>query len=121
MKIVLDMYPSHCVLAEAGSFEPITELKSQPVPMDVGYAHKSRVVMTKDTIVAAEDQPDGVKIIFQETYTEPPIVKDGEYWLTTNNGRQMSFKKDTGDCGCGSRLPSWNPYKALISIKDTQK
>lgn len=120
MRIIIDLFPSHFVAAPAASYEPLTDLKSQPVPKDAGYVSKARVVVTEELIAVAQDGPTGAQIVFQEAYTEPPIIKDGEYWLTTKSGKQLSFKKDT-NCGCGSRLRSWNAYRTLTSIKDAQK
>jgi len=120
MRIVIDLFPSHFVAASPGTFDPITELRSQPAPRGIGYVSMARIVITEEVVVVAKDGPEGAQVVFQEAYDEPPIIKDGEYWLKTRSGKQLSFKKDT-NCGCGSRLRSWNAYRTLTSIKDTQK
>ena len=54
--------------------------------------------------------------MFQEKIAEFDL-SEVQYFGTTVSGKRFAFKKDT-NCGCGSRLRSWNPYKTLSSIKD---
>jgi hypothetical protein len=57
-------------------------------------------------------------IVFQEKYSKDELLgPEGSkktYKLTTESGKMLAFQKDT-NCGCGSRLRSWNPYKTLTS------
>jgi len=117
MKIVIDLFPSHVVVVAPDTYETLTDLKSQPVPKGAGYVSTARVVVTDEVIFVAQDSPEGAKIVFQERYEDKPTIVDGEYWLTTKSGKQLSFQKDK-NCGCGSRLKSWNPYRTVSSIKD---
>lgn len=117
MKILIDLFPSHFVVVAPGTYETITDLKSQPAPRGAGYVSTARVIVTNEAVLVGQDSPGGPQIVFQERYEGEPVIIDGNYWLTTKSGKQLSFQKDT-NCGCGSRLKSWNAYKTLSSIKD---
>lgn len=80
---------------------------------------KCRVVIDDDLIIVAVDSPEGARIIFQEEYDT--FVKDlkGESKILTKSGKMLAFKRDT-NCGCGSRLRSWNPTRTLKTLKDTK-
>ena len=80
---------------------------------------KCRVVIYNDQIIVAVDSPEGARIIFQEEYDT--FLKDlkGESKILTKSGKMLAFKRDT-NCGCGSRLRSWNPTRTLKTLKDTK-
>jgi hypothetical protein len=119
MKIVKDVFPAHVAVVPAGFTDDVTEIKSAPATDGAYYVSKTRVVLTEDMITIAIDGPDGASIIFHEKYAEyvPELQKGSDIRVVTDSGKIVAFKKDT-NCGCGSRLRSWNPYKTLNSIKD---
>ena len=83
------------------------------------YVQTTRVIITDTNITVASDSPTGAQIIFNEHYTyfEKAASPELDSYVVTESGKMISFKKDT-NCGCGSRLRSWNPYKTLSSNRD---
>jgi hypothetical protein len=57
--------------------------------------------------------------MFKEPYES--FVKSGrpelDSYAVMKTGKTLAFKKDT-NCGCGSSLRGWNPYRTLSSMKD---
>lgn len=119
MKIITDIFPAHVAVAPEGVFDDLEQLKSSPAPEGSHYVGTTRVVVFDNIVVVAVDSPEGAKIIFREKYSNFIKGEDPtkEHRLVTESGKMMAFKKDT-NCGCGSRLRSWNPYKTVNSIMD---
>jgi hypothetical protein len=121
MKVKVDLFPSHFSVAPSGEYENVSELAAQPVKRseNVFYVSKTRVVLwsneENDFITVASDSPNGPQVVFQQKYLEL-TENDGIYRLLTPEGKMIAFEKDS-NCGCGSRLRSWNPYRTLQSIK----
>jgi len=122
MKIVADIFPAHLSIAPRGALEELNDLTAYtPTKKDnVFYVEKTRVVLfeTKEgqSLVVAQDSPNGPLIVFREKTDF--YLQDGDtYRVKTASGKFVAFKKDR-NCGCGSRLRSWNPYKTLSSIYD---
>ena len=119
MKVVLDVFPAHLAVVAAGIFEDVYDLGSNPPTPEAFYRATTRVVVTDTLIIVAQDSPNGAQIIFQEKYVTflPAADKKSDFRVITESGKMLAFQKDT-NCGCGSRLRSWNPYKTLSSMKD---
>jgi hypothetical protein len=119
MKVLVDIFPAHLAVVSADFTDDVTSLTSAPATEGAHYIATTRVVVTDELIVVAQDSPDGAQIIFREKYTEflPPMHKKGDYRVVTETGKMLAFKKDT-NCGCGSRLRSWNAYKTITSMRD---
>ena len=119
MKIRLDVFPAHLVAAAPGIFDDIYDLKSNPPSEAAAYRATTRVVITDELVVVAQDSPNGAQILFQEKYELllPAADKKSDYRVLTESGKMLAFQKDT-NCGCGSRLRGWNPYKTISSMKD---
>lgn len=121
MKVTVDLFPSHFSVAPSGEYENVSELVAQPVKRssNVFYVSKTRIVLWSngefDFITVASDSPSGPQIVFQQKYVEM-TESSGVYRLLTLEGKMIAFEKDS-NCGCGSRLRSWNPYRTLQSIK----
>lgn len=121
MKVKVDLFPSHFSVTPSGVYKNVSELTAQPVVRSkkVFYVSKTRVVLWSkdgtDFITVASDSPEGPQVVFQQKYVEM-TENDGVYRLLTIEGKMIAFEKDS-NCGCGSRLRSWNPYKTLQSIK----
>lgn len=125
MQIQYDIFPCHVSVAPSTFQDGDLELlHSHPVQDGAFYLQTARVlVLTNDVdvpmVVIATDSPDGAQIVFQESIVEfiknPKQEEDSK--VKTTSGKMLAFKKDT-NCGCGSRLRSWNPYRTLTSTKD---
>jgi hypothetical protein len=119
MKIKLDVFPAHLAVVPADFTEDVTALNSAPATEGAHYLATTRVIVTDEMIVVAQDSPNGAQIIFREKYDEffpaEDIKMDSR--VVTKSGKMLAFKKDT-NCGCGSRLRGWNAYKTINSIKD---
>lgn len=119
-RIIYDLFPAHVSAAAAGTIlEPkeFTSLSTLPNTYQIDTA---RVVITETHIFIAQDTPEGAQVIFNETYSPENFFKsaapEDDSVIVTTSGKVLAFKKDT-NCGCGSRLRSWNPYKTLYSTK----
>jgi hypothetical protein len=124
MKIIYDIFPAHLSVAPAEYSDDEFSIKSQGNPDGVFYKDVTRVVIVEDpnghTVWVAQDSPTGPNIIFQErlaTYHQADKPEQDSHAKTVS-GKILAFSKDN-NCGCGSRLRSWNPYRTLHSIKDT--
>lgn len=80
-----------------------------------------RVIVSDDTVLVGGESSDGPMLIFRERYDPATLVVDRSGLtpsrLVTESGKVLVFDKDQ-NCGCGSRLRSWNPYRTLSSSKD---
>jgi hypothetical protein len=97
----------------------LQDLKSAPITKGANQVTKARIVVTEDTVMVAIDSHSGPMIIFREAYTEfhKSNVKTEDSYIRTVTGKMIAYKKDE-NCGCGSRLRSWNPYRHVYSTKD---
>ena len=129
MKIEVDIFPAHFQVAPANVFTDVSTLNSHPRQQGAFYVGTTRVLImnvdSEQVVVVAQDSPEGAQIIFKEKVASliaPPQEESkksdlGTYRLITVSGKTLAFSKDT-NCGCGSRLRSWNPYRTIQSIKD---
>lgn len=118
MKILADLFPAHLAVLPEGAIDDIYDLHCDPATESAYYLATTRVVITEELVVVAQDSPEGARIVFQEAYETYLPAKSGEEGhIITVSGKMLAFKKDS-NCGCGSRLRSWNPYKTLSSSKD---
>jgi hypothetical protein len=121
MKIEVDIFPAHFQVAPADVFTDVSTLNSHPRQQGAFYVGTTRVLIMNvegnQIVLVAQDSPEGAQIIFREKIAELQEPKDGTYRLITVSGKALAFSKDT-NCGCGSRLRSWNPYRTMNSIKD---
>lgn len=73
-----------------------------------------RAIVTSSDLILATDSPEGPKIILLEPYTAFTKAKARKtpHSVTLESGNTVEFIKDD-ECGCGSRLKSWNAHKTL--------
>lgn len=120
MRILVDVFPAHVAIIAPGTLESVDLLKSDPPTKEATYVQTARVVMTEEDIFIAIDSPQGPVIAFMESYLREnyyqPVTKTDDHRVITSTGKMIAFKKDE-NCGCGSRLRGWNPYKTVTSIK----
>lgn len=119
MKIREDVFPAHVAVVSEGFSDDVTVLRSSPPTEGSRYVGTARVVVTDEAVFVAIDSNEGPIIVFREKYSEYLPSKDPkkDSRIVTISGKMLAFRKDT-NCGCGSRLRGWNPYKTLNSIKD---
>jgi hypothetical protein len=121
MHIKYDVFPAHLAAASHDLLEDPLTLSSKPTTEGAYYLQTTRVVLTESHVIVVQDSPQGAMIVFRETYTPENFHKGAnqevDSIVVTTGGKVLAFKKDT-NCGCGSRLRGWNPYKTLHSIKD---
>lgn len=122
MKIIYDVFPAHFCAAPP-SFEG--EIAAHPPKQGSSYVATTRVIVFEALneenqpemqLIVAADSPDGAQLVFKDKIQDFDL-NDVQYFGITQTGKHFAFKKDT-NCGCGSRLRSWNPYKTINSIKD---
>lgn len=115
MKIIYDVFPAKLVAAAPGLIDDFMLLSLAPPTEGGYYIDRARVIATENKLLVAVDSPEGAQIVFQETYVT--FAKDDISRFVTESGKMFVVQRDT-NCGCGSRLRAWNPFKTLYSIKD---
>jgi len=118
-KIIYDLFPAHLVVAAAGFTDDVATLSSEPATPGAYYVGTTRIIVTDKLVLVAADSNEGPTIIFRESYTEfyKSHKPAEESWLVTTSGKMLAFRKDV-NCGCSSRLRSWQPYKTLYSLRE---
>ena len=116
MKIKLDVFPADVVVVAADILEDISLLTCSPATLGAFQVATARVIVDETHITIAVDAPEGAKIIFRETYNM--LYPGKEAKVITSSGKMLAFVRNDS-CGCGSRLRAWNPYKTIISLKDS--
>ena len=110
----VDVFPAIVRLAPPGSLSAITELAmSGDAPEGTRKLDRCRVAIVKDLLMIAVDSPEGPKLVFRERVVEQTHQGKVQYALT-ESGKILAFQRDD-NCGCGSRLRSWNPYGGVVS------
>lgn len=118
-----DVFPAFVAILEAADPTLYTDMTSAPLfPKNARQIIKSRIVVYADHVTVAVDGPSGPKIVFDEDIVPSSLIKTSsggqtDSYLTTVSGIKLAYRKDM-NCGCGSRLRSWNPYRHLYSTKD---
>lgn len=118
MRAVSDVFPAIVWLAPPNSVG-LDELKIPgPSPEGTRKVDRVRVVLFGDSVLIAQDSPEGPKLVFKEKYSYRHV--DGKLQsVLTESGKVVAFIKDA-NCGCGSRLRSWNPYGQNNSVYSNQ-
>lgn len=112
----VDVFPAILYLAPPDSLHNYTDLHmTGERPPSTRKVDRSRVSILNDTIYVAVDSPEGPKLVFRERLAsyEKDANKTTHHALTVS-GKILVFDKDT-NCGCGSRLRSWNPFSQILS------
>lgn len=121
MRIVTDTFPANCVLADNTYLERLgtLELNDNALPQGVYRVSRARVFVTDTTVAIAVDTPEGPELIFREDYKHriAPIDKNvGVHHIRTVSGKSLAWQRDD-NCGCGSRLRNWDPYKIVTTTR----
>ena len=122
MSVKHDLFPAFVALLPADDPTPLEEVTSAPLhPKTARQVITARVVVYSNRIVIAVDGQNGPKVIFDQpiataTFQKAPKPNQDSF-VQTLNGIKIAYRKDE-NCGCGSRLRSWNPYRILQSKND---
>lgn len=112
MRKSVDVFPAVIKVAPENSVEDFATLQPVgPSPTGTRRLDRCRVVILADTLMVVVDSPEGPDLVFQEKVKQFS-TEGGVTHVLTENNKAAAFQKDT-NCGCGSRLRSWNPYKAI--------
>ena len=108
-----DIFPALLRIAPPGTIadSQITEFQTRgDAPEGTRRLDRCRVIHMGETLMVAVDSPEGPKLVFQEKLDHYWKEKK-TYWVKTFTGKVIVIEKDN-NCGCGSRLRSWNPYRS---------
>ena len=118
MKVIYDIFPARVRVVPEKKISA-DEFSTATVTTRIGGSRMVdavRIVLTNDTVMIAADSSQGPMLIFREKYSTENLKldrsKDGTSRLTTDSGKMIIFQRDS-NCGCGSRLRGWNPYRTL--------
>lgn len=122
MSVKHDIFPAFVALLPADDPTPLEELRSGPLyPKTARQVITARVVVFNNRITIAVDGDQGPKVIFNQPIATATFQKSAkpseDSFVQTLSGVKVAYRKDE-NCGCGSRLRSWNPYRTLNSKLD---
>ena len=122
MRVVFDLFPARVRVIPPGD--------SLPAPADLTVTSNLpgsrlveavRIILTGRTILIAADSNNGPVLIFREKYHPANVSLQRKRkkvsYVVTESGKIVLFEKDE-NCGCGSMLRGWNPYRTEHSTKD---
>jgi len=110
----VDVFPAIVRLAPSDSLSDITALNIRgDAPQGSRFVDRARVVILNDQIMIAVDSPTGPSLVFREKVIETRHIEKMSY-AKTESGKILAFTKDE-NCGCGSRLRTWNPYGNIVT------
>lgn len=112
MKKSFDIFPALLKIAPPGSLEDFRALT--PVgaaPDGTRRLDRCRAIMVGEKLFIAVDSPEGPELIFREKVADFERTKDMVSVLT-ETGKILAIKKDQ-NCGCGSKLRGWDPFKSI--------
>ena len=114
MRIQADVFPAIATLADPGSLDDIeTLLPRGGAPKGSRKVDACRITVIDGLLLIAVDSPEGPRLVFKEKI-EFYEKKDRVHRVKTETGKYVAFGKDN-NCGCGSRLRTWNPYKNIMT------
>lgn len=114
MRIQADVFPAVATLADPDSLEDIeTLLPRGGAPKGSRKVDACRITIIDGLLLIAVDSPTGPRLVFKEK-VESYSKSDRVHRVKTETGKFIAFGKDN-NCGCGSRLRTWNPYKNIIT------
>lgn len=122
VKVVSDVFPAIVVAAPSGSFGDYTLLGTgSSRPSGAMGVDRARIIVFEELVLVAVDgvAGNGPQLVFREGVRAVNLSgsRDVDSQLLTESGKGLAFRRQD-NCGCGSRLRAWNPYKTLNSIKD---
>jgi hypothetical protein len=116
MKKTVDIFPAIVFLAPADSLENLSDLTFTGVkPQGTRKVDRSRVAIVDNKIYIVVDSPEGPRVVFREAVLEYQKSDDKiSHRAITASNKMLVFSKDQ-NCGCGSKLRTWNPFNNQLS------
>lgn len=121
-RVIYDIFPAKLTVTTTASFDHTQELAYLPNPTGSRRVDKVRVILTETQVLVGGDSPNGPMLIFRDRI-RPDTLRLAKNRntdvsiLVTETDKVLIFQKDQ-NCGCGSRLRGWNPYRTLNSTAD---
>lgn len=114
-RFTLDIFPALVNLALGSHEVPVEELQATPYHDErVRQFNSARVTVLHGYVMIALEGYQGPKLVFREkavqVFRNP--TRSGLSWVVTETGKKLAIARDDA-CGCGSRLRSWNPERAV--------
>ena len=112
----VDIFPAIVIIAPSESLDDYALLQmSGGRPQGTRVVDRSRVAIVNGKMHVVVDSPEGPKLVFREIILDYSKSEDGQtHHALTETGKIIAFGKDH-NCGCGSRLRSWNPFGNYLS------
>lgn len=116
MKKLVDLFPAIIFLAPPGSLENLSDLIiDAPKPQGTRKVDRCRVAIVDNRIYIVVDSPEGPSVVFREGIISYEKSEDKKmHRAQTVSDKLLLFFKDQ-NCGCGSKLRSWNPFGSQLS------
>lgn len=113
MKVHADVFPAAVAIAPENSEIDFENFHPRGGgPQGTRRVDRCRVIVVDDRVMIGLDSPEGPTLVFQEKYIS--YDKEGkDHIVKTEFGKTLLFRKDD-NCGCGSRLRSWQPYGNIL-------
>ena len=113
MRLQADVFPAEAIFAPPNVISDLDLFTMEsPVPEGGKKLGRIRIIVLNDVITIGQDSPTGIVVIFQDGVQQ--YKKEARvHKVLTTTGKALVFTKDT-NCGCGSRLKSWNPYGKIL-------
>lgn len=125
MKILYDLFPARVrAIPESQVANALAAAELNTYTLAFGRAvDKVRVVLTEELVLIAADADAGPVLIFRERYDKSSLIwpkKQAEQKrIISESGKLLVIEHDA-NCGCGSRLRAWNPYRTVMSERDPE-
>lgn len=112
----IDVFPAILYLAEPDSLQNYTDLQmTGERPKGTRKVDRSRIAVLDGLLHVAVDSPEGPKLVFRERLAAYEKDQNGTtHHALTVSGKILVWDKDH-NCGCGSRLRSWNPFGGILN------
>ena len=120
--VLHDIFPVYVSFLAGTDPLPVDQLRSAPPSPNSHQFSTARVIVTDSRIVIAIDGDEGAKVIMNEEYVPGSYQKaknasKEDSYLISKSGTKVAYRRDE-NCGCGSRLRSWNAYNTVNSAND---
>jgi hypothetical protein len=113
----VDVFPAVFMIADADSLQNYTDfLFFEDKPSSTRRVDRCRVTIFNKKIYVVVDTPEGFQVIFREDVADYTKLEKQHNVITTS-GKIIAFRKDD-NCGCGSKLRSWSPFKAQVTSSE---